>query len=155
MVYLITFLISFAILVFLKFCEGSPVRSWKVVFLIGLPLGWAAGWYFIHALPAKAVPVSQAQKASAYKAELERTYRRIAGVDSASIEDSIVRINFTENKPLPELKRIAMECGGTAAYFLRTGNQNSKVTVHLTVRGADRYEMDFDPNGGVANEKVY
>src|SRR6185437_13017289 len=155
MIYLITFLGSIALLSVLKLFEGSPVRSWKAVVLIGLLLSGAAGWYFTHAMPAKAVPVPHAQKASAYRAELERTYRRIAGVDSASIEGSVVRINFAEDKPLPELKRIALECGGTAAYFLRTDDKNAKLTIHLTVRGADRYEMDFDPSGRVANETVY
>jgi hypothetical protein len=155
LVYIATFSISFTVLIFLKFVEGSPVRSWRVVALAGVVLGAATGYYFNHAFPAKAAPAPASQKVDAYRAELERTFRRIDGVDSASIKGSEVRINFATDKPLPEIKQIALHCAATAAYFFRTDKSNSKAAIHITVRGQDRYEMEFDTNGGVKNEQVY
>src|SRR5437899_10808948 len=100
-----------AMLVFLKYCEGSPFRTWKSVFLTGVPLGLMAGYYFSCALPAKPPPLPQAQKAAAYLAELERNFRRIAGVAEASIVGTIVQMDFEQDQPLAELKRIAMRAG--------------------------------------------
>ena len=132
------------ILVFLKFCEGSPVRSWKSIFLTAIPLGFITCYYISCAFPLPPPRAPQAQKVSAYKAELERTFRRIAGVDRASINDSIVEINFAEDKPLSELKQIAVRTGGTAASFLKL----PQVTVNITVRGRERYQLDYDTKGG-------
>src|ERR1035438_8567355 len=86
--YLAAFLVTFVVLVFLKFCEGSPFRSWKSVVLTGIPLGFLAGYYLNHALLHKPPPLPQAEKAAVYRAELERTWRRIAGVDSVNIVGS-------------------------------------------------------------------
>src|SRR6266446_9619037 len=103
MKYVAALSVILAVLVFLKYCEGSPFRSWKSVFLTGIPLGLMAGYYFSCALPAKPPPVPQSQKAAAYRLELERTFRRIAGVADASIVDSTVQMNFGQDKPLAEL----------------------------------------------------
>ncbi len=78
MKYVAALSVVLAMLVFLKYCEGSPFRTWKSVFLTGVPLGLMAGYYFSCALPAKPPPLPQSQKAAAYKAELERTFRRMA-----------------------------------------------------------------------------
>ena len=153
--YLIALPVCLALLAVVKLLEGSPIRSWKVALPTGALLGLAVGYYFNHALPPKAVPLAQVQKASAYKAELERTFRRVDGVESASIEGSLVTMDFGADKPLAELKTIAARCGATAAYFLQTDKKGNQVTVHITVRGRDRYEMEFNTQGGVSNEKVF
>jgi MFS family permease len=154
-IYIITFVVIFGVLIVLKFVEGSPVRSWTAVFLIGIPLGLLGGYWFNHALPEKPAPLPQSVKASAYRQELERTVRRIAGVDSASIEGTTIRMNFAQEKPMTELRSIAMQVGGTASYFLRTNDKNAQVTVHMTVQGRDRYEVDFGDKGGLSNEQTF
>src|SRR4051794_523935 len=110
-IYIVTFSVIFALLIFLKFCEGTPIRSWLTVFLIGIPLSLLTGYYFNHFLLKKQEPLPQSVKASAYRLELERTVRRIDGVDQASIEGSTINMNFAKDKPLADLKRIARETG--------------------------------------------
>jgi hypothetical protein len=151
--YLAALLVSFAVLVFLKFCEGSPVRSWKAVLLTGLPLGLLAGYYFNHAFPKPAPPVPQVEKAFAYRAEMERAWRRIAGVDGVRISGTIVQINFADYKPLPEVKDLARQFAGSAAFFLKTNNQPVHVKVRISLRGRDRYELDYESNRGVLEEQ--
>jgi 4-amino-4-deoxy-L-arabinose transferase-like glycosyltransferase len=152
-IYIIAFAIIFAVLILLRFLESSPVRSWKMVFLIGIPLSLFFGYYYNHALPEKASAVPQAAKASNYRQELERTCRRIAGVQNASIEGNTVQMDFAEDKPIAEFKRIAKETGGTASYFLKTNNNSIKITVHISVKGRDRYEMNYESNRGVTDER--
>ena len=118
--YAVAMLVTVAVLVFLKFCEGTPFRSWKAVFLTGIPLGLLAGYYFNHAFRPKPPPAPQAQKASAYRAEMERAWRRIAGVDDVQIVGTTVQISFAGYKPLPAVKDFAREVAGNASYFLRT-----------------------------------
>ena len=151
--YVLAFLVTFAVLVFLKFCEGTPFRTWKSVVFTGIPVALLAGYYFNHALLKKPSPLPQSQKAAAYRAELERTCRRIAGVDRASIEGTTVRMNFADYKPLAELKSIALEVGGSAMYFLRTNDQRTPVKVRISVRGKDRYELELQPDRGIVNEQ--
>src|SRR5580704_14504363 len=103
--YIAIFAGIFAVLVLLKFCEGSPVRTWKSVILVGIVLGMALGWYFHHALPAKAAPLPQSAKADAYRQELERTFRRVDGVDSASFVGTNIELNFIHDKSTAELKK--------------------------------------------------
>jgi hypothetical protein len=146
-------LVTFAVLVFLKFCEGTPFRTWKSVILTGIPVAVLAGYYFNHALLKKPTPLPQAQKADAYRTELERTCRRIAGVDRATIEGTTVLMNFADYKPLPELKDIAREVGGTASYFLRTNDKPIPVKVRISVRGKERYQMELQPGRGVVDEQ--
>jgi hypothetical protein len=151
--YVLAFLVTFAVLVFLRFCEGTPFRTWKSVFLTAIPLALLAGYYFNHAPLKKPAPLPQSQKADAYRAELERTCRRIAGVDRASIEGTTVLMNFADYKPLPELKQIAREVGGTASWFLRTNNQRIAVKVRISIQGKDRYEIELHPDRGVVDEQ--
>lgn len=153
--YLASFLVTFAVLIFLRFCEGSPFRTWKAVVLLGIPLALLAGYYFNHAFPAKAPPKPQVEKASAYRAELERTCRRIAGVRSARIDGTTVEMDFSESKPLSELKRIAGEVGGTASYFLRTNAGPIAVKIKISVAGQDRYQAEYLPGRGVWNEQEF
>ena len=153
--YIATFLLTFAVLIFLKFCEGSPFRSWKSVVLTGIPLALLAGYYFNHAFPRKAAPLPQAEKASAYKMELERTWRRIAGVDGISIEGRTVQIDFADYKPISDLKQLARQFAGNAAYFLKTNNQPVRVTVKISLRGKPRYEMEYQSDKGVLDEQEF
>ncbi len=153
--YVAAFLVTFAVLAFLKFCEGSPVRRWRAVILIGIPLSLLAGYYFNHAFPAKAAPAPQTEKASAYRAELERTCRRIAGVDAAKIDGTTIEMNFAQPKSISELREVASQVGGTASYFLRTNNQPIAVRVRISVAGQDRYQADFQPGKGIWNEQQF
>ena len=89
MKYAIVALIVFAILIFLKFCEGSPFRSWKSVILTGIPLSFIIGYYLGHAFPAPAPPPPRSERILAYRAELQRNLRHIAGVKQAAIHGSI------------------------------------------------------------------
>jgi hypothetical protein len=155
LIYLATFAVTFAVLIFLKFCEGSPIRSWKAVVLVGLPLAAGAGWYFNHAFPAKAPPLPRSAKADAYRQELERTFRRIDGVDQASFVGTNIELNFTQDKPTAELKRLAAQTGGNATWFLKTNQNPVQVTVHITVQGRDRLEMTFDSAKGVTDQHEF
>jgi hypothetical protein len=153
--YLAALLVTLAVLVFLKFCEGSPFRTWKSVLLTGLPIGLLAGYYLNHAFPQKPPPVPQVQKAAAYRAEMERAWRRIAGVDGVNIVGTTVQINFADYKPLPEVKDFARQAAGNASYFLKTNNQPIRVKVRISVRGKDRYELDYESNKGVVDEQEF
>jgi hypothetical protein len=153
--YIISFVAVLAALVFLRFCEGSPIRTWRAVFLIGLPLAALVGWYFNLALPQKGKPLPQSTKAAAYQKELERTFRRIDGVDSASFTNTTIEMNFRQDKPIAELRKIALQSGGSASWFLKTNQNSVKITVHMTVQGRDRYEMTLDSAKGVTDEHEY
>jgi hypothetical protein len=153
--YFAALLVIFAVLVFLRFCEGSPFRSWKSVILTGLPVGLLAGYYLNHGFPRKPPPVPQVQKASAYRAEMERAWRRIAGVDGVNIVGTTVQINLADYKPLSDVKALARQAAGNASYFLKTNNQPIRVTVRISVRGKDRYELDYEPNKGVVDEQEF
>jgi hypothetical protein len=155
LLYLATFAVIFAILIFLRFCEGSPIRTWKSVVLVGIPLAFALGWYLNHAFPKKAAPLPQSAKADAYRQELERTFQRIAGVDSASFVGNTIEMNFSQDKPISELKRIATETAGTATWFLKTNNNPVQVTIHITVQGRDRLQMTLDTAKGVTDEQEF
>lgn len=155
LIYLATFAAVFAVLIFLKFCEGSPIRSWPVVILVGLPLAALLGWYFNHAFAPKGKVVSQSAKAAAYQEELERTFRRIDGVDDASFKGTTIEMNFRADKPTAELRKIALQSGGSASWFLKTNANSVKITVHMTVQGRDRYEMTYDSAKGMTDEHEY
>jgi hypothetical protein len=153
--YIAAFLVIFAVLVFLKFCEGSPFRTWKSILLIGLPIGFLTGYYLNHAFLPKPPPAPQAQKASAYGMEMARDWRRIPGVSGVDISGNTVRIDFADFKPMPEVKSFAHMVAGSASYFLRTNNQPIHVKVKITQQGKDRYEMDYEPNKGVVDEQEF
>jgi hypothetical protein len=153
--YIIAFLVTFAVLVFLKFCEGSPFRSWKAVILTGAPVALLAGYYFNHAFLPKPPPVPQVQKASAYSMEMMRDWRRIPGVSAVDISGSTVHIDLAGFKPMPEVKSLAHMVAGNASYFLRTNNQPIHVTVKITQQGKDRYQLDYESNKGVVDEQEF
>ena len=52
-------------------------------------------------------------------------------------------MNFSKDKPPAELKTIARDLGGSVSFFLKTNNNSVKITVHMSVQGRDRYEMDY------------
>ncbi len=153
--YLAAFLVTFAVLVFLKFCEGSPFRSWKSVLMTGIPLAFLAGYYFNHAFLPKPPPMPQVQKASAYGQEMVRDWRRIPGVSDVNISGSIVRIDLAGFKPMSEVKSFAQMVAGNASFFLRTNNQPIHVTVKVTQQGKDRYQLEYEPNKGVVDEQEF
>src|SRR4051812_45344318 len=92
--YSLVFLAVFGVLTFLKFVENSPVRSWKTVIFTALPLGFVICYYVSCVTPQPPPPKPETQKISAYRAELERTIRRIEGVDQASIHGTRIDMNF-------------------------------------------------------------
>src|SRR5687768_8343435 len=120
-------LIIFAILAFLKFVEDSPIRSWKAVFLTGIPLSFIVCYWVNCAYPPPPPLAPKSEKISAYRAELQRTFRRIEGVTSASINGSIIEINFGEDKSIEKLKQIARQSAGVAAHFLKSDKVNRMV----------------------------
>ena|GEM_PF-4049815 len=146
--------IIFAFLIFLKFVQDSPVRSWKAAFITAILLSVAVCYYLKWFFPAPPPSLPRSQKVIAYAAELQRTFRHIEGVDQASIVVSTIKINFAVEKSLDELKRIAMHCGYTAASFLRD-KKDFKITVHLTVRGDDRYQVVIPADGGAIEEQTF
>ena len=153
--YLAALVVTFAALVFLKFCDGSPFRSWKAVLLTGVPVGLLAGYYLNHAFPQEPPSVPQVQKASAYRAEMERAWRKIAGVEGVNIVGTTVQINFADYKPMSVVKDFARQAAGNASFFLKTNNQPIRVKVRISVRGRDCYELDYDPNKGVVDEQEF
>lgn len=153
--YLATFAGIFAVLIFLKFCEGSPVRSWKSVLLVGIPLAFVLGWYFNHAFPKKAAPLAQSAKADAYRQELERTFQRIDGVDRASFVGTNIEMDFSQDKPTSELKKIAAQTAGSATWFLKTNNRPVQISIHITVQGRDRLQMTLDTAKGITDEQEF
>ena len=155
LIYSATFAGVFAVLVFLKFCDGSPVRSWLAVFLVGLPLAGALGWYFNHAFPPKGKPLPQSVKADAYRQELERTFRRIDGVDRASFTGTNVEMNFLADKSTAEFNQIAVQSGGSAAWFLKTNQNSVTIAVHITVQGRDRYDLTINTAKGIIDQHEY
>jgi hypothetical protein len=155
LIYFATFAVTFAVLIFLKFCQGSPIRSWRAVVFVGVVLASALGWYFNHAFPAKSAPLPQSAKADAYRQELERTFRRIDGVDQASFVGTNIELNFIHDKSTAELKKLAAQTGGNATWFLKTNQNPVQVTVHITVQGRDRLEMTFDSAKGVTEQREF
>jgi hypothetical protein len=150
-----SFVVTFAVLSFLKFCEGTPFRTWKSVFLTGMPLALLAGFYFNHAFLPKPAPAPQAQKASAYAMEMARDWRRIPGVSAVNISGTTVQVDFAGFKPMPEVKSFARMVAGSASFFLRTNNQAIRIKVRITQQGKDRYETDYEPNKGVVEEQEF
>jgi hypothetical protein len=153
--YLAALLVTLAVLVFLKACQGSPFRSWKSVWLTGIPLGLLAGYYLNHAFPHQPPPLPQTEKASNYGAEMQRAWRRIPGVESVNITASTVHVNFGEYKPLEEVKGWARQFAGNAAFFLKTNDQPIRVKVRIAIGGADRYELEYQPGKGVVDEQEF
>ena len=152
--YIIACLVLFGLLAFLKHVEGSPIRSWKGVFLVGIPVSLLVCFWLNWAYPSAPPPQSQTERAEINKAEMLRTLRRIEGVDRASIDGPFVMLNFSREKSLDELKQIARTSGSTAAHFLKVGETN-RIFFHITVRGQRRYEMEYVTGQGIISEKTF
>jgi hypothetical protein len=150
--YIIICAAIFAFLIFLKVVEGSPIRSWPAALSMATVLSVLVCLYLNWALPKAAPLASSNQKAERYKAELRRDFSRMAGVASASIEGSTVRIDLASEKPLSEIKSMAQNAAGTTAGFLSEAHAATQVIVQMTVRGQKRYEMTYDPQRGVVEE---
>lgn len=154
MKYAVVCLVVFAFLGCLKFFEGSPFRSWKAVLFTAIPLSFVVCYYISCAFPAPPPPPPRTEKVAANKAELERTFRRIAGVSGASINGQEIRLDFAQDKPLSEFKQIARQTGGTAANFLSI-NKTNRMFVFITVNGRNRYELVYDTQTGVVDETSF
>jgi hypothetical protein len=144
-------LLLFAVLSFLRFCEGSPIRTWKAVAIAGVFLSFVAWHYLRWAFPAPPPPPPREEKIALNKAELERTFRRIAGVRAATIEVPVVRLDFSTDKTVSEFRHIAQSAGATAAHFLSLHNTN-RIVVFITVNGHQRYSLAYDTQRGVVDE---
>jgi hypothetical protein len=142
------------ILALLKCVEGSPLRSWKSVFLLAAPLSFLVCYYISCAFPPPPLPQPRSAKVVLNKGELERTFRRIEGVDRASIDGPVIRLNFTQDKPLAEFKSIARRTGGTAAHFLKL-NETNRVVVLISIGGRSRYALVYDTATGVVDETSF
>ncbi len=152
--YTIAVLVIFGLLAFLKHVEDSPVRSWKGVFFTAIPLILIVCFWINWAYPPPPPPQARTERAEINRAEMVRTLRRIDGVDRASIDGPLVQVNFSQEKPLEELKRIARHSGGATAHFLKVGDSH-RITFRISVRGYDRYEMEYDTQQGVVSEKTF
>lgn len=144
-------LLIFAALTFLRYCEDSPIRSWKVVASVGLILGFVTWHYLKWAFPPAPPLPPREEKVALNKAELERTFRRIADVRTASIEGNLIRLDFNAEKPDSEFRRIALSTGGTAANFLSLHSTNRMLVV-ISVNNRQRYSMMYDTQRGVLEE---
>ena len=144
-------LLVFAVLIFLRYCEGSPIRTWKSVVIAGVLFSIVVCYYVRWAFPSPPPPQPREEKIALNKAELERTFRRIAGVRAASIEGSVVRLDFAEDKPVSEFRHIAQSTGATATHFLSPHNTN-RMVVFITVNGRQRYSLAYDTQRGVLDE---
>ena len=147
-------LVIFAVAALLKFVQDSPIRSWKTVFLTAIPLSFIVCYYLSCAFPGPPPPQPRKTRAAINQAELERTFRHIGGVDRASINGSLIEINFSDDKPISEIKEIAQHAGGAAAYFLRLDKTN-RVTIRMSVRGQNRYQVDYETGRGLINEQEF
>src|SRR3954453_11858295 len=108
----------FAFLIFLKFVEGSPIRTWTAALSSATVISVLVCLYLNWATP-KPAPLAPAnQKIDRYRSELRRDFSRMEGVASASIEGSTVRIDLAADKPLSEIKSMAQNAAGTTASFL-------------------------------------
>ena len=151
MKYALIYLVVFVVLGCLKYFEGSPIRSWKSACFISIPLGLMVCWYASVAFPPPPPPLPRADKVAANRAELERTFRRISGVNGASITGQIIRLDFAQDKTSAEFKSIAQQTCGTAATFLKI-NETNRMTVFITVNGRDRCALTYDARTGVMDE---
>lgn len=142
----------FAFLIFLKFVEGSPVRTWKSALSTAAVICVLVCLYLNWAMPKPAPLASSNQKADRYRAELRRDFSRMAGVASATIEGSTVHIDLAADKPQSEIKSMAQNAAGTTAAFLNDGHKPTQITVLMTVRGQQRYIMTYDPAHGIVEE---
>lgn len=139
------------VLTLLRFLEGSPIRSWKAVFLTGLPLAFIACLYVNRAFPPPPPPLPRSAKALRNQAELERTIRRIEGVRWGKIDHGIIQMDFDREKPRSELKEIALRVGATAAHFTRVWETN-RVLVVISINGRNRYAVVYDTQRGIVDE---
>lgn len=147
----IVILIVFAVLIFLKFCEGSPVRSWKAVFLIGAPLAFGIFYYWNHAFPHSVSHQTHAQRLAVNRAELQRNFNHIAGVKSANIVSNEISLDYAANQPLTVFRENARNAAGTLAYALGFTKTNH-IIVQVAVNEQRRYTFTYQPAVGIVDE---
>src|SRR4051794_726187 len=113
----------FAFLIFLKFVEGSSIRTWTAALSIATVISVLVCLYLSWAMPKPAPLAPVNQKIDRYRAELRRDFSRMAGVASASIEGSTVRIDLAADRSLSEIKSMAHNAAATTAGFLSEGQK--------------------------------
>ncbi len=146
---------TFLVLALLKFVENSPIRSWKTVLFTSVPLAAVICYYVSCAWTKPVAPAPEQKKIANYRAEMERTIRRIAGVKSATINGSRIDIDFEGELPISEMRKIALQSGATAAYFMKPAGTNLTVLIHMTAIKRDRLEIEYDTTRGVIRENVF
>jgi len=149
--YAIACILVLGFLTLLRFLDGSPIRSWKAVFLTGLPLAFVVCYYLSCAFPPPPSPQPRAVKVELNKAELERTIRRIEGVRWGQIDRGIIQMDFSVEKSRDQLKQIALSVGITTAQFMRMSDTN-RVMVVMTINGRNRYAVVYDTHAGIIDE---
>jgi hypothetical protein len=150
----IVILVVFAILIFLKFCEGSPLRSWKAVFLNGIPVVFLVCYYLNHAFPNPALHQSPAQRIAANRAELKRNFSHIAGVKAAAIASNKISLDFAEDQSLDVFRKDAEAVAGTAAHYLDFSGTN-QIFVQINVNERHRYTFTYQPTVGIVDETSF
>lgn len=150
----IVILVVFAILIFLKFCEGSPLRSWKAVLLTGVPMIFLVCYYLNHAFPKPVSHQSHAQRITANLAELKRNFSHIAGVKTANIAGNEISLDFAENKSLDVFRKDAAAVAGTAAYYLDFKGTN-QLFVQINVNERHCCTFTYQPGAGIVDETVF
>lgn len=149
--YAVACILAVSVLTLLRFVEGSPIRSWKAVFLTGFPLAFIVCCYLSCAFPSPPPPQPRAAKVNLNKTELERTIRRIQDVRWGQIDQGIVQMDFSREKTRAELKQIALSVGVTTAHFMRTWETN-RIMVIMTINGGHRYAVVYDTRLGIIDE---
>jgi len=149
--YVMACILAFGVLTLLRFVEGSPLRSWKAVFLTGFPLAFVACYYLCCAFPSPPPPQPREAKVNLNGAELERTIRRIQDVQWGQIDEGIIQMDFARDKSREQLKQIALSVGVTAAHFMKTWETN-RIMVIMTINGQHRYAVVYDTQLGIIAE---
>jgi hypothetical protein len=144
--YVIGTAVVFAVLIFLRFVEDSPVRTWPRAIVSAVCLSFVVCVYLHWAFPKPLPPAPVAEKVENYRAALERAFRHIAGVDSASLKDSVLRINFTVEKSPQELRQIALETGEPVIWLTGT-SKTFQVKIVMSVRGEERFKGTLSRHG--------
>lgn len=142
----------FGFLIFLKFVEGSPVRSWVSALLTATVLSVLVCLYLNWAMPKPAPLAPASQKFDRYRSELRRDFSRMSGVASAKVDGSTVQIDLASDKSMDEIKRMAQYAAATTASFLDDGRRNP-IVVQMSVRGRQRYQVTYEARRGVVAEQ--
>src|SRR5688500_9786721 len=105
--YTLAAVLLLGVLTFLKFVQDSPIRTWKAVFVTALPLVVIVSLWIKWAYPPPPPPQPKMERVEINRAELERTLRRIEGVDRATIQSNRIELNFGVERSTDQIKKLA------------------------------------------------